>query len=73
MTNWMTDDAKFKKAKKYTNVVHPLLLRGEKNKNMLKQKNNRTCKNSWSTLLGAVDKILKEIEKNLFENKECGL
>ena len=24
-------------------------------------------------LLGVVDKILKEIEKNLFENKECGL
>ena len=24
-------------------------------------------------MLGVVDKISKEIEKNLFENKECGL
>ena len=65
----MADGAKLKKVKKYTNVVYPLLLTRDKNKNILEYVNIL----GLHKLLGAVDKILKEIEKNLFENKECGL
>ena len=36
---WMANGAKLKKAKKYTNVIHPLLLTGDKNKNTQKQVN----------------------------------
>ena len=65
----MADGAYLKKAKKYLNVVHPLLLTGDKNKKILELINIP----GLHILLGAVDKTLKEIEKNLFENKECGL
>ena len=41
---WMADGAKLKKAKKYTKVVYPVLLIGDKNK-----QKTRTCKYSWST------------------------
>ena len=58
-----------KKAKKYTNVVHPPLLTGDKNKKILELVNIPYL----HTLLGVVDKILKEIEKNLCKNKEYGL
>ena len=61
---WIADGANLKKAKKYTNVVHPPLLTGDKNKKILIP--------SLHILRGVVDKILKEILKNLFENKECG-
>ena len=56
----MADGASLKKAKKYTNVVHPPLLTGDKNKKILELVNI------------PVDKILIEFEKKLFENKECG-
>jgi hypothetical protein len=66
---WMADGANLKKAKKYTNVVNSPLLTGNKNKKILELVNIP----GLHILLGVVDKILKEIEKNLFENKECGL
>ena len=65
----MADGANLKKAKKYTNVVHPSLLTGDKNKKILELVNIP----SLHILLGFVDKILKEIKKNIFENKERGL
>ena len=52
----MADGAKLKKAKKYTNIVHHLLLRGDK-KNILEYVNIP----GLHILLGAVDKILKDI------------
>ena len=58
-----------KKGKKYTNVVHPPLLTGDKNKKILELVNIP----GLHILLSVADKILKEIEKNLFENKECDL
>ena len=67
--NWMADGAKLKKLKKYPNVIYPLLLTGDKNKNILKHVNIL----GLHLLLGAIDKILKWIEKFIFENKECGL
>ena len=66
---WMVDGANFKKAKNYTNVVHLPLLTGNKNKKILELVNIP----GLPILLGVVDKILKEIEKNLFENKDCRL
>ena len=60
---------KFKKTKKYTNTVHPPLLTGHKNKKILELVNIP----GLNILLGVVDKILKEIEKYIFENKECRL
>ena len=45
------------------------MLTGDKNKKILELVNIP----GLHILLGVVDKILKEIEKNLFENKECGL
>ena len=66
---WMADDANLKKAKKYTNVVHPPLLTSDKNKKVLKL----VSIHGLYILIGVVAKILKEIEKNLFENKEYGL
>ena len=65
----MADGTNLKKAKKYTNVVHPPLLTGDKNKKILELVNIPDL----HILLGVVHKILKEIEKNLFKNKECGL
>ena len=65
----MADGSNLKKAKKYTNVVHPPLSTGDKNKKILEFVNIP----GLHILLGVVDKFLKEIEKNLFENKECGL
>ena len=65
---WMADGANLKKAKKYTNLVHPPLLIGDKNKKILELVNIPDL----HRMLGIVDKILKEIEKNLFKNK-CGL
>ena len=65
----MADDANLKKEKKYTSVVHPHLLTGNKNKKILELVNI----SGLHILLGVIDKILKEIEKNLFETKECGL
>ena len=62
---WMADGANLKKAKKCTNVIHPPLLTGEKNKKILELVNIP----GLHILLSVVDKILKEIEKNLFENK----
>ena len=56
---WMADGANLKKAKKYTNVVHFPLLTGDKNKKILELVNIPDL----YTLLGVVDKILKEIEK----------
>ena len=55
--------------KKDTSVVYPPLLTGDKNKKILELVNIPDL----HTLLGAVDKILKGIERNLFENNECGL
>ena len=63
---WMADGANLKKAKKYTNVVHPPLLIGDKNKKMLELVNIPDL----HILLGVVDKILKKIEKSFFENKK---
>ena len=51
----MAYGAKLKKAKKYTNVDHRLLLTGDKNKNILEYVNIL----GLHILLGAVDKILK--------------
>ena len=65
----MADGANLKKANKYTNVVYPPLLTGGKNKKILELVNIP----GLHILLAVVDKILKEIEKNLFETKECGL
>ena len=65
----MADGANLKKAKKYTNIVHHPLLTGDKNKKILELVNIP----GLHVLLGVVDKILKEVEKNLFENKESGL
>ena len=65
----MADGANLKKEKKYTNVVHLPLLTGDKNKKILGLVNIP----GLHILLGVVEKILKQIEKNLFENKECGL
>ena len=65
----MADGANLKKGKKYANDVHPHLLIGDKNKKILELVNIP----GLHILLGVTDKILKEIEKNLFENKECGL
>ena len=65
---WMADRANLKKAKKYT-FVHPPLLTGDKNKKILELVNIP----GLHILLGVVNNILKEIEKNLFESKECGL
>ena len=52
---WMADGAKLKKAKKFRNNVHPLLLTGSKNKNIQEHANIL----GLHILLGAVDKILK--------------
>ena len=65
----MADNANLKKEKKYTSVVHPHLLTGNKNKKILELVNI----SGLHILPGVIDKTLKEIEKNLFENKECGL
>ena len=65
----MADSANLKKAKKETNVINPHLLTGDKNKKILELVNI----SGLHILLSVVNKILKEIEKNLFENKECGL
>ena len=65
----MADGANLKKAKKVTNVINPHLLSGNKNKKILKLVNI----SGLHILLSVVDKVLKEIEKNSFENKECGL
>ena len=62
------DDENLKK-KKYINVVHLLLLTGDKNKKILELVNIP----GLHKLLDVVDTILKEIEKSLFQNKECGL
>ena len=59
---------KLKKAKKYTNVVHPPLLTWDKNKKVLELVNIP----GLHILLGAVEEIFKK-RKNLFENKGCGL
>ena len=61
---WMADGANFKKAKKYTNVVHPPLLTGDKNKKIQELVNIP----GLHILPCVIVKILKEIEKNLFEN-----
>ena len=53
----MTDGAKLKKAKKYTNIVHHLLLREDK-KYILEYVNIL----GLYLLLGAVEKFLKNIE-----------
>ena len=65
----MADGAYLKKANMYTSIVYPTLLTGKKNKKIPELVNIP----GLHILLGVVDKIFKEIEKNLFENKECGL
>ena len=54
---WMIDGANLKKAKKYTNVVHPHLLTGNKNKKILELVNIP----GLHVLLCVVNKILKEV------------
>ena len=66
---WMADGANLIKAKKYSNVVYPPLITGDKDKKILELVNIP----GLHILLGVIDKILKEIEKNLFETKGCGL
>ena len=66
---WMADGANFKKEEKYINVVHPPLLTGDKNKKIQELVNIP----GLHIFLGVLDKILKEIKKTFFENKECGL
>ena len=66
---WMADGAKFKKGNKVYKCYSSLLLTGDKNKNILEHV-NILC---LHILLGAVGKILKDIEKCFFEKKKCGL
>ena len=67
---WMAVGANLKKATKNTQMLPiPTLLIGGKNKKILELVNIP----GLHILLCVVDKILKGIEKNLFENKECGL
>ena len=52
----MADGAHFKKVKKYTNVVHPPLLTGNKNNKILELTNI----SGLHIPLGVVNKILKK-------------
>ena len=58
---WKPKGAKLKKKKKYTFVVHPSLLTGDKNKKILKLVNIP----GLHILLGAVDKVFDIKNKEL--------
>ena len=65
---WISAGGKLKEAKYYQNVVHPPLLTGKPDSKILELINIP----GLHILLGIVDKILVEMEKGMFENKEIG-
>ena len=63
---WMADGANLKKAKKYTKVVHPLLLTGNKNKRILELVNN-----SWSTYTAYTTSTIQFVNRYLPKINIC--
>ena len=65
---WMADGANLIKAKKYSNVVYPPLLTGDKNKKILELVNIP----GLHILLGVIDKIKTRLKKFYLKTRSVG-